>query len=166
MTLVRKYLTPGVIGILIYLIICLISNSNNYFNYHLIYVLTFSYLLRVSDDIIDYEKDFLQNKTVMSPKILQLLFLILSLIIIVNSIIFNQMLYLGVYIFLLIQFLKPQKILIYLKSLITPFLLIIICQDLLGFNIYNIVFIIIILIIDLLLIIRKESYVSNKFVKR
>ncbi|MBQ3001564.1 MAG: hypothetical protein IJD76_03690 [Bacilli bacterium] len=166
MTLVRKYLTPGVIGILIYLIICLISNSNNYFNYHLIYVLTFSYLLRVSDDIIDYEKDFLQNKTVMSQKILQLLFLILSLIIIVNSIIFNQILYLGVYIFLLIQFLKPQKILIYLKSLITPFLLIIICQDLLGFNIYNIVFIIIILIFDLLLIIRKESYVSNKFVKR
>lgn len=166
MTLVRKYLTPGVIGILIYLIICLISNSNNYFNYHLIYVLTFSYLLRVSDDIIDYEKDFLQNKTVMPQKILQLLFLILSLIIIVNSIIFNQMLYLGVYIFLLIQFLKPQKILIYLKSLITPFLLIIICQDLLGFNIYNIVFIIIILIFDLLLIIRKESYVSNKFVKR
>lgn len=166
MTLVRKYLTPGVIGILIYLIICLISNSNNYFNYHLIYVLTFSYLLRVSDDIIDYEKDFLQNKTIMPQKILQLLFLILSLIIIVNSIIFNQMLYLGVYIFLLIQFLKPQKILIYLKSLITPFLLIIICQDLLGFNIYNIVFIIIILIFDLLLIIRKESYVSNKFVKR
>jgi len=166
MTLVRKYLTPGVIGILIYLIICLISNSNNYFNYHLIYVLTFSYLLRVSDDIIDYEKDFLQNKTVMPQKILHLLFLILSLIIIVNSIIFNQMLYLGVYIFLLIQFLKPQKILIYLKSLITPFLLIIICQDLLGFNIYNIVFIIIILIFDLLLIIRKESYVSNKFVKR
>lgn len=166
MTLVRKYLTPGVIGILIYLIICLISNSNNYFNYHLIYVLTFSYLLRVSDDIIDYEKDFLQNKTVMPQKILQLLFLILSLVIIINSIIFNQMLYLGVYIFLLIQFLKPQKILIYLKSLITPFLLIIICQDLLGFNIYNIVFIIIILIFDLLLIIRKESYVSNKFVKR
>lgn len=166
MTLVRKYLTPGVIGILIYLIICLISNSNNYFNYHLIYVLTFSYLLRVSDDIIDYEKDFLQNKTVMPQKILHLLFLILSLIIIVNSIIFNQILYLGVYIFLLIQFLKPQKILIYLKSLITPFLLIIICQDLLGFNIYNIVFIIIILIFDLLLIIRKESYVSNKFVKR
>lgn len=166
MTLVRKYLTPGIIGILIYLIICLISNSNNYFNYHLIYVLTFSYLLRVSDDIIDYEKDFLQNKTVMPQKILQVLFLILSLVIILSSIIFNQILYLGVYIFLLIQFLKPQKILIYLKSLITPFLLIIICQDLLGFNIYNIVFIIIILIFDLLLIIRKESYVSNKFVKR
>lgn len=166
MTLVRKYLTPGIIGILIYLIICLISNSNNYFNYHLIYVLTFSYLLRVSDDIIDYEKDFLQKKTVMPQKILQVLFLILSLVIILSSIIFNQILYLGVYIFLLIQFLKPQKILIYLKSLITPFLLIIICQDLLGFNIYNIVFIIIILIFDLLLIIRKESYVSNKFVKR
>lgn len=151
MLLIKKYLLPIVLSVFLYTILYIFDFTKSYFSIYLIKLILFIILIRVIDDIKDFEKDTLRNRCVFNKK--TLIGLLISLIVILFTITFYYQSYLLLVsiIFIIIGNLK-FKYFKYFKSLFLPSVIIFISYYYFGINYYCVVFSLLIFIGDLYLI--------------
>ena len=148
--LLKRYLLHVIYVFIIYSLIFIVFNGNNYFNIILLLCLILAYLIRIFDDYNDYEKDLNNNKIIFSKNVLFVMFIILGLCFVCVSIIFGKYLFL-----LLIILLILTKKINCLKLVFIPSMISLLVFYEMVFNYWLILFIILFIIVDLFLLLRR-----------
>ena len=160
MRIVKKCILPGLLGFLIYSIGFLITQSG--FNFFGLFTsISFAYLIRTVDDLVDYKQDVAQNKTLFNVKVLCIILMALLATFIALSIFSSQYFVLLSLIGLLLLLFK-SGFLSYLRTLIAPIFLVLITFEEWKFNAWIIAFISLIFVGDIVLTILKgKKIVTN-----
>lgn len=151
----RKYILSMLLGFVFYsLLFTFEICGKDFFSPYLLISVLFSLLIRLFDDLNDYEKDLLKKKNVFNKKIIIFLNIIVSIICIFLILLNKCFLLIGINFLLFVSVFKINA-LRYLKSLYVPLLLVGISYYYLNINGYCLLFSLFILIGDLFLIKRK-----------
>jgi len=147
----RKYLLTILLAICIYtLLYAFRKNEIEYLTYSFFISVILSILIRLFDDLTDYDEDLIKNKNVFKRNHLILLIIILMVICSFLIIISNSYLFFIQYLLFVIN-IFDKKILNYTKSLYVPLICFGILYYNFGFSIFNIIFIVLLFIVDIYL---------------
>ena len=146
----RRYLTPIVLLALIYTFIFFTfkTRETSFFNITLIPSLLSIYLLRVLDDYEDYDNDLACNKVLFSKKTYWTLFLILTILFVLTSIITSRYLFAIMLVILALGCIKKYGIIF--KMTFVPCLMSLIIFYEMEFSYLLIVLIVIAILINVL----------------
>lgn len=125
MLFVRRYVFPGIFALTAYLILsALFTLVQGYFLYGALFTLFLSYLIRIFDDICDYEKDLKKGKTLLNKKVLIILGSAVSAVILCVCVLLHLYFFLLPLFTISAQFLAKGKLRTILKVLFIPSILI------------------------------------------
>jgi len=131
---IKRYALPPLLAICLYTLLYFIFGINTgYFNAGVVICILYSFSMRFTDDISDYEKDKENNKALLSKNTLYVLLIISTVGIILLALFFSLYLTLIPLIILSILFIFP-KIGEYFKPLFVPSIMIVICFSLFSVN--------------------------------
>ena len=119
---IKKYIMPIIITFSLYSILYVLRDkdiSANYINITLCICMCFAILIRLFDDIVDYNKDLIDNKIIFKKRNLIIFTIILMLICTTITIISKSYLFIIMEVLLLINLIN-NNILNYSKSLYIP----------------------------------------------
>ena len=120
MIFVKRYLTPPLLAIALYSVIHLVTGGGNYFTPGLAFAILYALLIRLCDDMGDYERDLADGRAVLKMPVLISLCLSFSVIYLALIFILAKPFMAVAPVVVFSQFLLPEKHRDVIKPLFMP----------------------------------------------